>query len=121
MDSDMRSTLGKHLRSSQDICGQTVLTGQPAAGVPCRIPSAKKRLKMDASLPEHLTATVPSANDAALPSPTGHAQMDTQPIARKHERDEMEQKQPFLTDWDKSNDKEQPVTLTRRIVRWVYP
>lgn len=112
MEGDMRSTLGKHMRSSQDICGQTQTEHIQHGAI--RVPSARKRLKMDASMPEDLTATVPLAADAALPSPTEHAQMDTQP-ARENK---MGQKQLFPTaEWDKSNDKKQPLSLTQRIVR----
>ena len=117
MEGDMRSTLGKHMRSSQDICGQTQTEHIQHGAI--RVPSARKRLKMDASMPESLTATVPSASDAALPSPIEHAQMDTQPatciVASEHK---MGQKQPFPTaEWDESNDKKQPLSLTHRIVR----
>ena len=116
MEGDMRSSLGKHVHSSQDICGQTE-HAQPGA---IRVPSARKRLKMDTSVPEDLMATLPSASDAALPSPTEHAQMDIQSgtVARKRKRDEMEQKQVFPSaEWDESNDKKQPLSLTHRIVR----
>lgn len=116
MEGDVRSSLGKHVRSSQDICGQTE-HAQPGA---LRVPSARKRLKMDTSMPEDLTATLPSASDAALPSPTEHAQMDNQSVTvtRKRKRDEMKQKQVFPTaEWDELNNKRQPLSLTHRIVR----
>ena len=112
----MRSSLGKHARSSQDICGQT----EHAQHGAIRVPSARKRLKMDISMPEDLTATLPSASDAALPLPTEHAQIDNQSatVTRKHESDVMEQKQVFPTaEWDETNDKRQPLSLAHRIVR----
>jgi hypothetical protein len=114
MKGDVRSTLGK--RSSQDfIRGET----EHAQFEAIRIPSARKRLKMDASMPLDLTAALPSASDAALPSPTEHAQMDIPPatctVARKYE---MGKKEAFpVAEWDESNDKKEPLSLTHRIVR----
>ena len=121
-DSKRGSTsLGKHLRSSKDICGQESLTDLAEPGA-TRTPLARKRLKMEASLQEHLMATGPysNSNDAALP--TEHAQMDTPStsVARKHKVDEVGQKQPIASEWGKSCDKKQPLSMTYRIARWVY-
>ena len=118
MESDVRSTLGKHMRSSQDIIiGQQTEHAQSGA---IRIPSARKRLKMDPSmLEEDLTVTLPSASDAALPLPTEHAQMDTSfQSASGAKKYETGKKQAFSTaEWDELDDKKQPLSLTRRIVR----
>ena len=119
MDGDVRSNLGKHVRSSEDtICGQT----EHASSGAIRMPSARKRLKMDASMPEEdMMAALPSPSDATLPSPAEHAQMDTSiqsAAARKHWRDETGKRQAFpTTERDESDDKQPPLSLTHRIVR----
>ena len=114
MEDDVRSTLGKHVRSSQDsIHGET----EHAQSGSTRVPSARKRLKMGA---QDFTATLPSASDAVLPSPTEHAQMDipapvTSTGARKYEMGEKEALPG--AEWDESNDRKEPLSLTHRIVR----
>lgn len=117
MEGGVRSTLGKHVRSSQDFIHGETEHAQPGT---TRVPSARKRLKMDASMPQDLTATLPSASDATLPSPTEHAQMDipapaTSMGARKYE---MGKKEALPgAEWDESNDRKEPLSLTHRIVR----
>lgn len=117
MEGGVRSTLGKHVRSSQDFIYGETEHAQPGT---TRVPSARKRLKMDASMPQDLTATLPSASDATLPSPTEHAQMDipapaTSMGARKYE---MGKKEALPgAEWDESNDRKEPLSLTHRIVR----
>ena len=119
MEGDLKSNLGKHVRSSEDtICGQT----EHAQTGAIRMPSARKRLKMDTSIPEEdMVAALPSPSDATLPSPTEHAQMDTgiqSAAARKHWRDETGKRQAFpTTERDGSDVKQQPLSLTHRIVR----
>ena len=115
MEGDVRSTLGKHVRSSQDSIHGETEHAQPGT---TRVPSARKRLKMDA---QDFTATLPSAaSDAALPLPTEHAQMDTPAPAtstgaRKYEMGEKEALPG--AEWDESNDRKEPLSLTHRIMR----
>lgn len=76
------------------------------------------------------TLQVPSMNDAALPSPTEHAQMMAEsdgdcnnfsstfePVASSPETG---QKQPRSSEWEESNSTEQRASLMQRIVRWVW-
>ena len=76
------------------------------------------------------TFQVPSAMDAVLPSATGHAQTmgaddqeeeweqtSTKLVASSPETG---QKQPCCTEMDESHKRNQPSTLTQKIVRWVW-